>query len=79
VSDEDKSAEADREAHRAQIMSWVWWAQIPVVTVLYWLLSKEPIAEKIILIYLANVSIIALAVTYTAKREAAESKKAGYE
>lgn len=60
-------------------MSWVWWVQAPVVAVVYWLVSEEPVSEKAILVYLAVVSIVANAVSYASKAKAAEAKKAGYE
>lgn len=61
------------------MMSWIWWAQVPVVCVGYWLISKEPTVEKSILVYLAAVSIIANAVSYAGKSKAAEAKAASYE
>jgi flagellar basal body-associated protein FliL len=81
VSDpNDEQAEAaEKEAKRATLMSWVWWVQLPLVCIVYWFISKEPVAEKLMLIYLAAVSIIAIAVTYASKAQAAEAKKAGYE
>jgi len=60
-------------------MSLLWWAQVPLVTILYWSISSEPLSEKLILVYLADVSIIANAVTYSSKQKAAEAKAAGYE
>jgi multidrug efflux pump subunit AcrA (membrane-fusion protein) len=81
VSDEndEKVAAAMAEAKRARIMSWIWWAQVPIVCLTYWFISKEPSVEKMILVYLAAVSIVANAVTYSGKSEAAEAKAAGYE
>lgn len=76
---DDKIAEAHREAKRAMIMSWVWWAQVPIVCGGYWMVSKEDSIEKLILVYLAAVSIIANAVSYASKAQAAEAKVAGYE
>ena len=73
------AAEAHDEAHRAKLTAWFWWVNLPVVTIGYWLISDEPVAEKAILIYLAAVSIIALAATYESKSKAAEAKAAGYE
>lgn len=60
-------------------MSWVWWAQVPLITLVYWLVSKEPVIEKLILVYLADVSIVANAVSYASKSKALEAKKASYE
>jgi hypothetical protein len=57
----------------------VWWAQLPIVCVGYWFVSKETTVEKAILVYLAAVSIIALAVSYSGKAEAAKAQAAGYE
>lgn len=73
------AATAHAEARRARIMSIVWWAQLPVLTVVYWLVSREPVSEKAILVYVADVSIIANAVSYSAKATAAGAKAAGYE
>jgi hypothetical protein len=71
--------EAQAEARTAKRWAWFWWANLPVVCVGYWLVSEEPIIEKFILVYLAAVSIIALAATYESKSKAAEAKAAGYE
>lgn len=67
---------AKDEVRRATVMSWVWWAQVPVVAGVYWLVSKEPPIERAILIYLAVVSIIANAVSYAGKAQAAKAEKA---
>lgn len=74
-----KAEEARKEATRARTMSWFWWLQVPVVCLGYWIISKEPTVEKFILVYLAAVSIIANAVSYSGKQKAAEAKVAGYE
>lgn len=74
-----KVAEAKKEARRAQIMSWIWWAIMPIVCGIYWFVSKEPPIEKMILVFLAAVSIVANAVTYSGKAKASEAKVAGYE
>ena len=74
-----QAAEAHREARLAKRWAWFWWANLPVVCVGYWLISDEPMVEKFILVYLAAVSIIALAATYESKAKAAEAKAAGYE
>jgi hypothetical protein len=80
VSDADQQVAAARhEARRAMIMSWVWWAQMPIVGIAYWLISTAPPIEKAILVYLAELSIIAIAVTYSSKAKAAEAKAAGYD
>jgi hypothetical protein len=79
VSHEAEIAAAEKEARQARRMSMVWWAQVPLVTIVYWLISHEPLSEKLILVYLADVSIIANAVSYSGKAKAAEAKKAGYE
>ncbi len=71
--------DAAKEARRATVMSWVWWVQLPVVLVTYWLISEEAVVEKAILLYLAAVSIIALAVTYAAKAKGSEATQASYE
>lgn len=76
---DEKVAAALAEAKRARLMSWVWWVQVPIVCLSYWFISKEPSVEKLILVYLAAVSIIANAVTYSGKSQAAEAKAAGYE
>lgn len=69
--------EAKQEAHRAMLMSYVWWAQLPIVCIGY------PFApswmEPFMLSYLAGVSIIANAVSYASKAKGAEAKAAGYE
>jgi hypothetical protein len=57
-------------------MSWVWWAQVPIVAGVYWAVSKEAPVERLILIYLAVVSIIANAVSYAGKAQAAKAKAA---
>jgi hypothetical protein len=75
---DDKAAQASAEARRATILSWVWWAQLPIVCVAYWFISSEEPIEKAMLVYLAAVSIIAIAVTYGGKAQAAEAKEAGY-
>jgi hypothetical protein len=79
ATNDDEIANAQAEARRATVMSWIWWAQVPVVCVGYWLISKEPSVEKFILVYLAAVSIIANAVSYASKAKAAEAKAASYE
>lgn len=76
-TDDIETAEA--EAHLAKKWAWFWWANLPVVMLGYWFTSKEAPVEKVILIYLAAVSIIALAATYESKAKGAEAKKAGYE
>jgi hypothetical protein len=76
---DDLVAEAKAEARTAKRWAWFWWVQLPVVCVGYWFISEEPTAERLILIYLAAVSIIALAATYEAKAQAAEAKAAGYD
>lgn len=70
---------ARREAFRATVMSWVWWAQMPIVCIGYWFISTADPPEKAMLVYLAAVSIIAIAVTYSGKAKAAEAKAAGYD
>jgi hypothetical protein len=70
---------AKREARNAMIMSWVWWIQVPLICVTYFFVSDAPLSERLMLIYLAAVSIIANAVSYKAVAKAAESKQAGYE
>lgn len=75
----DDAAGAAKEARRAQIMSWAWWTLVPIVTVGYWLISKEPPIERVMLVFLADVSIIANAVSYASKAKALEAKQAGYE
>lgn len=79
ATNDDEAASARAEARRATVMSWVWWAQVPIVCVGYWLISSEPAIEKSILVYLAAVSIIANAVSYASKAQAAEAKAASYE
>ena len=74
-----KADDARREARKAKIWAWVWWVQLPVVCLSFWFLSSEKPVERAMFIYLAAVSIIALAATYESKAEAAEAKKAGYE
>ena len=76
---DEQVEEAKAESKRATIMSWVWWIQVPIVCVGYWMISEEPTVEKFILVYLAAVSIIANAVSYASKAQAAEAKQAGYE
>jgi hypothetical protein len=78
-NNDTQAEQADTEARRATIMSWVWWAQLPLVLITYWFVSTEPTPEKLMMMYLAAVSIIAIAVTYASKAKAAEAKKAGYE
>lgn len=75
----DDVAEAKQQARRAGRIERLWWANLPIVCITYWFVSKAELAEKFMLIYLAAVSIIALAATYGAKRQAAEAKAAGYE
>ena len=79
MEDDDKDAQAEearKEARRAQLMSWFWWIQVPIVCGTFYF---EIIDEKVILTYLAAVSIIANAVSYSGKQKAAEAKEAGYE
>lgn len=64
------------QARRATILEWFWWANLPIVCGGYAIVSKEPLVERVILIYLAAVSIIALAATYGAQAKAAEAKAA---
>lgn len=79
------SAEADKlaveartEARHAERIERFWWANLVWVAA-YWFVSKEPWPERLMLCYLAAVSIIALAATYGAQKKAAEAKAAGYE
>lgn len=78
-STDEKAAQAYRDAHRATVMSWVWWAQVPIVCLGYWMISVAAPIEKAILVYLAAVSIIANAVSYASKAQAAKAEAAGYE
>lgn len=74
-----KAADANAEARRAKHTAWFWWANLPVFLPGYWALSEAPVTEKIMLMYLAAVSIIALAATYESKAKGAEAKSASYE
>lgn len=74
-----KAEEAQSEARRSKHTAWFWWANLPVFLPAYWLLSQEPWPEKVMLCYLAAVSIIALAVTYESKAKGSEAKAASYE
>jgi hypothetical protein len=76
---DEQAGVAHREARRATHLSWFWWIQVPIVCVGYWIISKEPPIEKMILVYLAAVSIIANAVSYSAKAKSAEAKEASYD
>jgi hypothetical protein len=76
---DERVEEARRQARRAQFLSWLWWVQVPIVCGLYWIISTEQPVEKAILVYLAAVSIVANAVSYSGKSQAAEAKQAGYE
>lgn len=60
-------------------MAGVWWALIPCITLAYWFVSSEEVAERIINLIIADVSFAAMAVTYSSKAQAAEAKEAGYE
>lgn len=60
-------------------MSRLWWAQVPVVCGGYWLVSHEPAVERAILVYLAAVSIVANAVSYSSKAQAADAEAAAAE
>ncbi len=73
----EASKQAEKEAKRAMRLSYLWWVQVPIISVVYWLISKEPMIEKVILTYLADVSIIANAVSYASKAKALEAKAAG--
>lgn len=75
---DDRAEKAEQKAHRAEIMSVLWWLQVPIITIVYWMISKEPPIEKVILTYLADVSIIANAVSYATKAKALRSEAAGY-
>jgi hypothetical protein len=79
MSNTDEAKEAASEARRAQIMSWVWWALIPLVSVAYWVISSEAGIEKAMLVFLADVSLVANAVSYASKAKALEAKQASYE
>lgn len=74
-----KVDEANKEQRRATILSWVWWVQAPVIAITYFFISDAPLSEKLMLIYLAVVSIIANAVSYASKAQAAKATKASYE
>lgn len=74
-----KIASARAKARRAHILSLIWWATIPVLTIAYWLVSKEPPSERVINLVIADVSFAAMAVTYAGKEQAAEAEAAGYE
>ena len=71
--------QANSEARRARRMSIIWWVQCPLVALLYWWTSSQLVAEKLMLTYLAEVSVIALAVSYATKAKSAEAKAASYE
>ena len=75
------AAEAKRDAHRNVLTARFWWANIPVVTaaVVGWYLFEWAWVEKAMFLYLALVSIVALAATYESKAKALEAKAAGYE
>lgn len=71
MSDEEKTP----ISQRSKWLALAWWIQIPIVSVVYFVVSKEPFSEKLILIYLAIVSIIANAVGYESRSEAAKAKE----
>lgn len=79
MSNDDEARRARGDARRARIMSLVWWVQVPVICVTYFFVSSAPLSERLMLIYLAAVSIVANAVSYATKSKAAEAKAAGYE
>lgn len=62
------------DSERAMVMSYVWWAQLPIVCIGY---PFAPVwLEPWMLSYLAGVSIIANAVSYASKAKATEAKEA---
>lgn len=69
-------ADAQAEARQARRMAILWWVQLPLVCGTYYF---ELLSDKVILTYLAAVSIIAIAVTYSSKAKAAEAKAASYQ
>lgn len=74
-----KAAAAHADAQKSRWLSWFWWLNLPVVCITYWFVSKEPYPERAMFVYLAAVSVIALAATYSAKAKAEKAEAAGYE
>lgn len=70
---------ARNDAAKFRRWAWFWRANVPVVCITYWLMSKSAVSEKAVLVYLAAASIIALVVTYDGKAEAAEARAASYD
>lgn len=79
ADEEAEIAQAQKDAQRASLLEWFWWIFTPVVVITYLVISNEPMAERIMLSAISAMSSMALAITYGAKKEAALSKKAGYE
>lgn len=64
----------EEQADRARRWSIFWWAQAPIVCGAFLVLSSEPMPERLMLAYLAFVSIAAMAVTYSGKAKAADAQ-----
>jgi hypothetical protein len=59
-----------------QLLSRIWWIQAPIALPAYLYVSKEEWPERVMLAYLAFVSIAAMGATYAGKKEANDAKKA---
>lgn len=82
MSDKDKdqlAAEAHRDARKFGLKAHAWRVVLVVVSVAYWVVSKEPVAERTIMTLIAALSIQALVISEEGKAEAALSRAAGYE
>lgn len=59
------------DAHRARLLSRIWWSQAPIVCGGYLYVSNEGWPEKLIAGYIAFASIAAMGATYAGKEKAA--------
>ena len=76
-----RSDELADEAHNRawKFRRWAWFFRAQFLLLIpFWFVSKEPVPERLMFVYLAAVSIHALVVTYDGNAEAAEAKAAGY-
>lgn len=76
---EDLAKEARACARKFRLQAWAWRAAEIVISIAYWFVSKEPYAERFIMVLIAALSVQALVATYDGKAEASEAKAAGYE
>ena len=79
MDDPDQGAEQARK-DEAKFRRWAWIFRAQFLTLIpFWFLSDEQVPQRLMLTYLAALSIHALVVTYDSKAEAATARAASYE